>query len=250
MTSDLFNLPDLPMPLGRAEARRLALRRELAAGGVPRRRLARWKVAVPVLAAGAIAAAFAIGSPTTHTASLTASWTAVPTALSGDRAVAAQQQCQSRLIAQHWPISVSAMAGVLSEQRGELTAVLMSGAGQYGVCIGRSGSALFTGVGEVSTFSPAEGIVLDGSPGVLNGADPFRVAYGQVAPSVASVLIDTADGRHVDATVSGGRFFAWWPSGADAKSITAYASDGGVVRTLNPAPSVLTPSPVHRSGAS
>jgi hypothetical protein len=250
MSSDLLFVPDLPMPPGRAETRRLALRREIRADPAPRRRMAgvRWKVAVPVLAAGAVAGAFAISTLTTHPASLTASWTAIPTPLSSSDGARAQQQCQARLQAQHWPISVSAMTGVLAEQRGQLTAVLLSGAGEYGVCIGDAGSPLFFGVSAVGEFASTSGLVLDGNYGKLNGSDPFRVAYGQVAPSVTSVVIDTTDGRHVDATVAGGRFFAWWPSGVDPKSITAFAADGSVVRTLNPPQSMLSPSPVHRPG--
>jgi hypothetical protein len=252
MSSNPLFVPDLPMPPGRAETRRVALRREIQAGPAPHRRMTgagfRWKVAVPALAAGAVAAAFAISTLTTHRASLTASWTAIPTALSSDDSARVQQQCQAQLQAQHWPISVSAMTGVLAERRGQLTAVLLSGADEYGVCIGDPGSPLFSGIGMVGPFARAGGLVLDGNPGKLNGSDPFRVAYGQVAPSVTSVVIDTADGRHVDATVDGGRFFAWWPSGADPKSITAFAADGSVVRTLNPPPSELSPTPVHRPG--
>lgn len=252
MSSDPFFLPDLPMPPGRAEARRVALRREIQAGPPARRRMAvtRWKVmAVPALATAAVAGAFAISALTTRPASsLTASWTAIPVPLSSSERAHAQQLCQAQLQSRHWPISVSAMTGVLAERRGQLTAVLLSGTGEYGMCIGDPGNPLFSGIGMVGQFDAATELILDGNPGKLNGSDPFRVAYGQVASSVASVVIDTADGRRVDATVAGGRFFAWWPSGADPTSITAYASDGGVIKTLSPARSTLSPTPVRRPG--
>lgn len=261
MNSDLLLPPELPMPPGRAQARRLALSRELAASGAAttttsttataatRRRPARWKIAVPVLAAGAAAGVFAISGLTAHRTSPTASWTAVPTPLGGAEAAASQQQCQSRLSSQHWPIAVSAMSGVLAERRGALTAVLLSGAGQYGMCVGDPADPVFIGVGQASRFDAAAGLVLDGDPGKLNGSGPFRVAYGQVAASVTSVVIDTGDGRQVDATVAAGRFFAWWPSGADPKTITAFAADGSVVKVLTPAPSPGSPSPVREPGA-
>lgn len=255
MSSDLLSPPDLPMPPGRAEARRAALRRDLTsavavAPAPARRRTVRWKAAGALAAAAAVGGVFAVNGLTARTASPIASWTAIPTSLGRAAATAAEQQCQARLQAQHWPVTVSAMTGVLAEQRGRLTAVLLGGADQYGVCVGDPNDPVFIGVGEAGPFATADRIVLDGSPGKLNGTGPYRVAYGQVAPEVTAVLITTSDGRQVDATVAAGRFFAWWPSGADPKAITAYSAGGAVLRTLTPIPSDLAPSPVRRPGTS
>jgi hypothetical protein len=87
---------------------------------------------------------------------------------------------------------------------------------------------------------------LDGNPGQLNGANPFRIAYGQVAPSIGRVVIDTTDGLHVNATVHGGRFFAWWPTGADPATITGLAADGTAMTTLHPVATDRSPSPAHK----
>jgi hypothetical protein len=254
MSSDPSFIPDirdLPMPAGRAEVRRLAFRHEiLATGADVRRSGVWWKVAVPLLAAGTLAGVLVVAdrADTPRDTSPTASWTAIPQSLSEADSSAAALRCQSTLTSRHWPISVSAMTAVLAERRGHLTAVMLSGDGQYGMCIGSSNDPVFAGIGEVGVFDPASTVMLDGAPGALNGPAPFRLACGQVASSVGGVEIDTVDGRHIDATVTNGRFFAWWPSGADPRTITATASDGRVLKTVIPAPSNHSAAPVHQPG--
>jgi hypothetical protein len=250
VTSDLPPPPPLrPMPPGRVQVRRLALIREIDVSRRAQSSLARWRVAIPVAAVVAIAGVFAAGINHPNRVSLTATWTPIPTTVGGDKAATLYQQCQQELLKKHWPIKVTTMSGVLAEQRGKLTAVLMTSADQYGMCVGDQRNSLFDGVGVVEPFNPADLLVLDGNPGQLNGAGAFRVAYGQVAPRVASVAIETVDGQNVDATVLGGRFFAWWPSGADPSTISAIAADGSQLDVLKPTSTGLSstplPKPIH-----
>lgn len=47
-----------------------------------------------------------------------------------------------------------------------------------------------------------------------------------VSPEVRKVRVDTADGLKVTATVGNGWTLAWWPSAADATSVTLYDNEG------------------------
>jgi hypothetical protein len=116
------------------------------------------------------------------------------------------------------------------------------------MCVGDPADPIFLGIGEMGAFSAPQDLMLDGDPGQLNGSTAFRLAYGQVAPSVSSVEIETADGLQVQATVADGRFFAWWPSGADPSAITAYGADGHAVKTLHPTPTDASPTPSREPG--
>ena len=241
------------MPPGRFEARRQALTLELTrasqlaplepAAGRDRRRLSPRlrRVVLPALVAAG-AAIVLIAVPRGGGSTSVSSWTAIPTPLTGGALSSAEQACQIRLLSEHWPLSVSAMNGVLGERRGSLTAVMLDGAGQYGMCVGDPSDPIFAGVGTTGPFTAAQVLVLDGDPGQLNGSTPFRLVYGQVAASVREVVIRTADGREVYASLADGRYFAWWPSGADPASIVGYAADGRVLGTLIPPSSDVPPS--------
>jgi len=260
MDTEMWSLPDLPMPPGRFEARRQALTRELtrdvqaaaseaasAAVRTPRIR-SRW--AWPALGAAVTAGVITVAFlPGRGQASPAASWTPIPTPLSATAAASAERQCQAKLLTQHWPMSITGIAAVLAEQRGVLTAVLFSGTGRYGMCVGDPADPIFLGIGEMGAFSAPQDLLLDGDPGQLNGSTAFRLAYGQVAPSVRTVEIETADGRQVQATVADGRFFAWWPSGADPVTITAYGANGLAIKTLHPTPTEVAPTSSREPGS-
>ncbi|MBR7833758.1 hypothetical protein KDL01_10810 [Actinospica durhamensis] len=198
-------------------------------------------MAIPALAGAGVVIAL-IAAPRGGGSTSVSSWTAIPTPLSASALSAAEQACQAKLAGEHWPISVSAMEGVLGERRGSLTAVMLRGADQYGMCVGDTADPIFVGVGTTGPFTPAQLLVLDGDPGKLNGSTPFRLVYGQAAASVHDVVIQTTDGLQVHASLVGGRYFAWWPSGADPASITGYAADGQILKTLSPTPTDATPA--------
>ena len=236
--------PDLPLPPGRTELRADALVREIRAGA-GRRSTTPWKVGIPLVSTCVLVVAIAIAALPPHS-DLAGSWTPDPDPVSPVDMAAAGTACSAELAraSAHWPIKPAAMTPVLAERRGRLTAVMMMGDRQYGMCVIIDGDNVSSTLGEVEPFEPSTGVLLEGAPGLLNGSIPFRLAYGQVAPSVAHVTIKVADGRTVEATVAGGRFFAWWPSGADPSTIVATDDAGTVVATVR---QTATTGPVEPS---
>jgi hypothetical protein len=209
--------------------------------------------AVPGIAAVAFVALF-IGArlgPTSSTAQLLATWTPTPTLVTGSAAQSAYAACQTELNNVQGPMVVTAMTGVLAEQRGDLTGVLLSSGSQVGLCLLVQGEAsgipaVFSGVDSLTT-SPQSGVELDDVPGQLNGSGAFRIAYGQSASNVASVTVLTYDGQTVQSTVAGGLFFAWWPTGSDPETITSETAQGTGIQVLTlPGSAAPTPPPPTR----
>jgi hypothetical protein len=245
------------MPPGRTEIRRQALLREIGSRSATLTPRTRWRIVLPAALASTIVIVVAYigflaisGTLTASEATLTASWTAIPTPVGPNDHDAMERACQQRLRRAHWPVTVDAMTPVLVERRGHLTAILMRGDGQYGMCVGDPQDPLFVGVGLIGEFDPAAGLHLEGHPGQRNGRNAFRVVYGQVAPAVTGVVIETFDGKAIDATVHGGRFFAWWPSGADPKTMTATSGDGSVVAVVDQPLPQPPGTPTRRPGTS
>lgn len=183
--------------------------------------------AVAIAATVAIAVPAAIGG-----GSAFASWTATPQPLSRSDAAAAATTCQSAL-----GIDGRSARAVISEKRGGWTYVLVESPAGEGAClmpeklIGSSDSGarkkgLFgtfnTDPPEAPTPSP-DGIVENGSMGgsvSLPGRLPFTSTDGwfswvggYVGSDVTGVTVHPPVGPDVEATVSQGRFSAWWPAG-------------------------------------
>ena len=68
--------------------------------------------------------------------------------------------------------------------------------------------------------------------GSSDGVPPLRSVIGDVAPEVASVIIERDEGEPVTATVRGGYFLAWWPTNADIVRITAYDGEGNALASI------------------
>ena len=248
------SVPDVPMPSGRLAARHALLlhqmRADLATPSHSRfSRVPRTLVVVtPLIVAAAAISGVLVASrlwSSNQGVSVLASWTPSPTPVSSGEARTVDAKCHADLQSAGWPMQVSSMQGILAEQRGELTAVMLGGGGQAGMCIFDANmNEVFMGVDALGSFSSGTGAVLDGDPGQLSDPGAFRIAYGQIAPDVATVTIDTADGYSVSSTISDGLFFAWWPSGADPTTVTAATSEGAIVAVLHPAAtSPLIPTP-------
>jgi hypothetical protein len=58
---------------------------------------------------------------------------------------------------------------------------------------------------------------------------PVAEMEGLVDRGAARVEIETQSGRVVEATLGGGHFIAWWPTGDQAKRVRAYAPDGSLI---------------------
>src|SRR5439155_13267587 len=170
-----------------------------------------------------------------------ASWTAIPDSVGSAETQALVAQCRARL-ARVPTAEPDALAPVLAERRGDVRAVLLTGPPGYGICIGADGGHL-AGVQERSSAPPGTPLVLDGAPGQVNGPDAVRAAYGQAGPDVRRVVITTADGLAVTASLADGAFLAWWPSGADPVTVTGYDAAGHVTAELHPGPGGTAPVP-------
>jgi len=55
---------------------------------------------------------------------------------------------------------------------------------------------------------------------------PPTVVSGTVAPGTTALVITTAAGRHIDASVGHGRFLAWWPGRDDPVRLAPSAAGG------------------------
>lgn len=184
------------------------------------------------LAAAAIAATAAVAVPAViGGGSAFASWTATPQPLSRPDAAGAATTCQSAL-----GIDDRSARAVISEKRGGWAYVLIDSSAGEGAClmpedlIGTSDSAARK-KGFFGTFSPdpeaptpaRDGIIEDHSMGgtvSLPGRLPFTSTdgwfswvSGYVGSDVTGVTVHPPVGPDVEATVSQGRFSAWWPAG-------------------------------------
>jgi hypothetical protein len=65
-----------------------------------------------------------------------------------------------------------------------------------------------------------------------SGGQPYTFVQGQVVSGVTGVTLVRSDGSHVQATVAGGSFVAWWPGSADATSAQIASSAGVVTQQL------------------
>lgn len=239
-------IDDIPagrdLPPGRADARRLALERETRGPARPPFRARRLAVVLASAAIVGAAAAYVAVSPPWGVSAAYASWTAVPGQL-GPAATQALGASCAQSLQQHFK-DANGLAPALGEQRGKFSAVVLGDAANVGVCVNVNGI-----LGGFSTRSPipaGSALVLEAAPGLLTGPDAARAAYGEVSPQVTRVVVTTQDGRTVTASVGGGYFLGWWPSGADPATIAAYDAAGAQLSRLTvPKASNGPPIPTH-----
>ncbi len=198
-----------------------------------RRRPRRWW-----LLAGA-AAALAVGGmllPGWIQTPAFASWRAVPESVPDPVRAEATEACAKALSeagkpmpgmpADQQPLAPGIPTVQLAEARGDYVLVALATAnGAEFTCLSTlvEPARLLSAGGGIPTagsdpFIPGVGEI-DGGPSYQSvGSTGFAVAMGRVGPKVEAVTIH-ADGKTVTATVTGGRFVAWWPVGViDATS--------------------------------
>lgn len=188
---------------------------------------ARWGPRRSVLTFAGLAAAVTVAILLTSLAtSSSPAWAASPTAVSASTTSSAAKACQTQLsTVPRYAGQPPAASGsvVIGEQRGSTTSVFMADGRTAGICIGTTHSQ-FAGIMPLVEH-PTAPLAVDNAQAGGSGAPGeagARLAFGRVASVVASVQVRTSDGRDVVASVEGGYFFAWWPSDADAVTITAY----------------------------
>lgn len=224
-----------PFPAERRAAVRSAVSASLEEP--TRRRRARWLL-LPVPAA-----VIAVAVLLTQAAAPAATWAAVPEGL--DSAAMAQlgADCTKRIADRHFPITVQAATPVLGEARGTSKAVLLGAESQAQICIDAA-EWDFLGVYSLTPLPDGAAGAVEGVPGSRWGGDPLRAIFGRVRIG-SQVVVQTADGRQVTASVSDGQavsyFLAWWPSHADATGVTI-TSPAGVKEEI-PVPDQGPPAP-------
>jgi hypothetical protein len=195
--------------------------------GRPRGRRRRALVPAALATAAVVALTTVLGG-----GSAFADWSAVPTVLPAATAAAAATTCRSNL-----GIGDPGLRVVLGEQRGGWTYVLLDGPGGEGAClmpdhmVGTS-DATARRSGFFGTYdteheeapTPARDSIVETESmvGVVTvpGRLPLRTVdglftwtTGYAGRDVARVTVDPPVGPDVVASLEGGRFSAWWPSG-------------------------------------
>ena len=193
----------------------------------PRRRRRRLLVPVGLLTAAAVALPTALGGGPAF-----ASWAATPVPLPPPTAAAAATTCRSAL-----GIGDQGMRVVIGERRGGWTYVLLDGPGKEGACLmpddfvgangvaaGRSGffgsydtdppeAPIPARDGLIETESTGGAVSVPGrlSVGTVDGW--FTWVTGYAGSDVVRITVEPPVGPDVEASLEGGRFAAWWPSG-------------------------------------
>jgi hypothetical protein len=113
-------------------------------------------------------------------------------------------------------------------------AFLVSGVGFSGSCTIALNGGASGGSSREQPLDPLSGPIAvdERSTGGLGGGTASLVG-GRVAPVVARVRIDLADGRVVDASVGNGHWLAWWPGDFAAVRIRALDLASSIMATLD-----------------
>lgn len=228
------------------EARRILSRILETDPGVPasapparpiRRHTGRWAAAGVVVLAGGLVAA--VNLDRDSPAQAYASWTPTPTALSGDQETAAAAACRastrtslgsldgrpadpgipvSARVGMPTSADVAAARVVLAETRGDWTLVSIAGRGVDMTCLSRGSDGARVdmasgalGIGDATERVAPDAFVSGGLGVGSTDEGSFSHMTGLVGGDVTGLVVVTADGRRVKATISGGRFAAWWP---------------------------------------
>jgi len=198
----------------------------------PRRRL--WATVGLAGAAGVAVPAILLGG------SAYGSWTATPETLTGGAAAAAAATCRSELDVPDRGERVK-----VAERRGGWTYVLLASPGTELICLmpddlvgqERSPGGDFFGSQDPDAPVPPrlEPDQIDENTGMEGSTDEgwFHWSEGYVGSDVTGVTVHTSSAGDVEASVTDGRFAAWWPAAeqsskrpAETWSYTVHLADG------------------------
>jgi hypothetical protein len=168
------------------------------------------------------------------------SWTPTPEPLTGVAAAAAATTCRGGV---DEPDRGERVA--MAERRGEWTYVLLAGSGSEVICLmpddligkGLTAGGDFFGsydpdAPEPPTLDPDR---IDETTSMQGSTDEgwFTWSEGYVGSEITSVTVHTSSGLDIEASVTGNRFAAWWPSSkqssdhpAETWSYTMHLADG------------------------
>jgi hypothetical protein len=162
-----------------------------------------------------------------------ASWTGTPTVLpAGAAAVQVPEKwCLDSMSSGPGASSIASITNV--DQRGSVTSMIVTRAGYTMLCIAGPNSTGFWELdGDPADAVPtlaATQLTIESAGGHGVGADGFNYVEGRAGAGVASISL-TESGRVFTASVSNGRWSAWWPDAAATGeltgSLTITATDG------------------------
>jgi hypothetical protein len=232
-------LDDLPAQRSLSPARAHTLRANLeqfARRPAPRRKLfasARFLVPTTALVVSAVVAVVVITGTTLVSKPAYASWTPKPGALNSAEITAIGHEC-ARSVQSIFPNASAGLRPVLGERRGTFQTALIADGGQVALCAAWLGTqdggtvrgSNLSGLAVDAALAPGTALSSLATPGQLSGPEAARITFGLVSAEVAAVRVTTEDGREIEASVSGGYYLAWWPSGSGATLIEAFDAAG------------------------
>ncbi|MDF1486882.1 hypothetical protein [Tessaracoccus caeni] len=232
-----------PAPLTDAEMHHAATERaRIMATPVPDTTPARtaWPYRRLALAAGILVAVAALVPYGLGGTPAFASWTPIPTLLTGAAAEEAGADCLRRHTDHEIPANLEAdwdtsavpeMKPVLAEQRGDWVTVFLAGGGAEASCLMQTDiepdeHQMMGGYNPDAAEPPApeqDGLVethaMSGSFDVPNRIgigtidDWYGWVAGYVGDEVSAVTVHSPAGTDVEASVNNGQYSAWWPAG-------------------------------------
>jgi hypothetical protein len=176
----------------------------------------------------------------------TPAWAANSDVLTGAALRAAQLDCATRLSRLPNANQLDQSPRAVAEKRGSTTSALLVSGSTLGVCVGSEGQR-YGALIELPAPPTSAGAVSVGLAVTVAGPEATGVVAGRVASDVASVTLETSDGRSMVATTQDGYFLAWWPSEARPDSLTAVRADGSTAASLDAEQLSVTgrPAPTH-----
>jgi hypothetical protein len=213
-----------PMEWTRAEA---FVERVIDGSALSTARPSRRRLVVAGMAATALGAVAAVAVPALvpgATERAVASWTAQPTARTGDQVLPQAKACAANGVAGE---TVATAADVLlAEQRGEATLLIQRKGGTIVEClmVGEGDRAASMGlIDEAAIVVPPAGTVnLETMSSFGDDDSLWSNIVGLAAPDVTAVEVRLDNGTTVQASVKAGWWAAWWPG-----------AEGGEVDTLS-----------------
>ena len=205
----------------------------------------RWLAAgVAAVAAGAVAAVAGPLLVPGATEQAVASWTAMPTARTGEQVMKQAEACGAGDVGGA-SATVSPSDVILAEQRGEATLLIQrKGSGAIVECL-FAGGTRFASMGLTDGTAPpapaADSLTLETRSSYGDGDDLWSNIVGLAGPEVTGVEIRLDRGRTFQASVRGGWWGAWWPGpeggdGPDTFSVVVHTTDGTTSLRVNELP--------------
>ncbi|MFJ4107987.1 hypothetical protein [Oerskovia enterophila] len=185
---------------------------------------------VGAVATGALALTVGLAVPWLSQDDAYATWTATPTALSGEALADAETACDI-------VVPAPAATTVLAEQRGIFTFTLRTDDREVMDCLlDEDGTGGLSSTNLDSLREPTKGevtIVTYFTTWNPNNGHATAI-YGRTGDEVSAVNITRSNGFKIEATVSNGWWAAWWPGDTDPDAtVTMHHSDGTSSKPVN-----------------